>query len=137
VLAAAAIALEQRGAETIEHGAVGAALGGVAVGLGALLFAGSLDDRHDTWWYGLPLGIACAALAQAATRGLLARVRARGDAAVRAGLPMYAEGVALMTALATILFPPLAIVVLGFLAWLLIGSRRRAGEKYAGLRILR
>jgi hypothetical protein len=27
--------------------------------------------------------------------------------------------------------------VLAGLAWLLLGSRRRAGEKYAGLRILR
>jgi hypothetical protein len=38
---------------------------------------------------------------------------------------------------ASVLFPPLALVVLGALAWLLAGGRRRAGEKYAGLRILR
>ena len=37
----------------------------------------------------------------------------------------------------SILFPPLALLVLGALAWLLTGGRRRAGEKYAGLRILR
>ena len=29
------------------------------------------------------------------------------------------------------------VLALGFLAWLLIGGRRRDGEKYAGLRILR
>ena len=38
---------------------------------------------------------------------------------------------------ASVLFPPLAILVLAALAWLLMGGRRREGEKYAGLRILR
>jgi len=33
--------------------------------------------------------------------------------------------------------PPVSILLVGFLGWLLIGGRRRAGEKYAGLRILR
>ncbi len=33
--------------------------------------------------------------------------------------------------------PALALLVLAALAWLLAGGRRRAGEKYAGLRILR
>ena len=37
----------------------------------------------------------------------------------------------------SVLFPPLAILVIGALAWLLAGGRRRTGEKYAGLRILR
>jgi hypothetical protein len=137
VLGAASIALEQRTGDGLETGPLGAAYGGIALGLAALLFAGSLDDRHDTWWYGIPLGLACAALAQAAARGVLARVRQRGDADVRAGLPIYAEGIALIAAGATVLFPPFALVVLGLLAWLLIGGRRRAGEKYAGLRILR
>ena len=81
--------------------------------------------------------MACAALAQAAARDLLVRVRGRLDAEARAALPIYAEGAALAAALASILFPPLAIVVLGFLAWLLIGGRRRSEQKYAGLRILR
>ena len=33
--------------------------------------------------------------------------------------------------------PNLALLVIGGLIWLLTGGRRRAGEKYAGLRILR
>jgi hypothetical protein len=36
-----------------------------------------------------------------------------------------------------VLVPPLSIVVVAFLAWLLQGGRRRSGEKYAGLRVLR
>jgi hypothetical protein len=52
-------------------------------------------------------------------------------------LPLYAEGMALAAAGLSVLFPPLAILIVAALAWLLIGGRRRAGEKYAGLRILR
>jgi hypothetical protein len=40
-------------------------------------------------------------------------------------------------AAACILVPPIAILAIGFFVWLLIGSRRRGQEKYAGLRILR
>ena len=36
-----------------------------------------------------------------------------------------------------VLFPPLAVLVIAGLLALLLGGRRRAGEKYAGLRILR
>jgi hypothetical protein len=136
--AAVSLGLERRGdGSALETGTLGAFYGGVALGLAALLCAGTLDDRHDTWWYGIPLGLACAGLAQAAARDLFGRVRGRLDREAGAALPVYAEAAALLAAFATILFPPVAIVVLGFLAWLLIGSRRRAEQKYAGLRILR
>ena len=137
VFAAATIAYERRaGAERLEIGPLGAALAGVAMGLGALLCAASIDDRHDTWWYGIPIGLACAALGTAAARSLFGRVRARLDADAQEALPVYAEGGALGGAGLSVLFPPLAILVLGFLGWLWQGGRRRGQEKYAGLRIL-
>jgi hypothetical protein len=37
-----------------EAGPGEAALAGIGLGIGALLFAGSLDDRFDTWWPGVP-----------------------------------------------------------------------------------
>jgi hypothetical protein len=113
------------------------ALSGIGIGLGALLAAGSLDDRADIWWPGLLVGGAAAVLAGAAARSLLLRVRARLDREAGAALPLYADSAALVLAVGSILFPPLAIVAIAFLAWLLIGGRRRQGEKYAGLRILR
>jgi len=135
VLAVAVVGLlERRGAA---EGPLEASLAGIGIGLGALLFAGALDDRFDVWWPGLLGGGLCAALAGAATRSLLARTRARLDPTAGAALPVYAEGAALGAAGLSILFPPLAVLVLGGLAWLLVGSRRRAGEKYAGLRVLR
>jgi uncharacterized membrane protein len=137
VLAAATIAYERRvGGEQLEVGPLGAAFAGVAMGLGALVCAASIDDRHDTWWYGIPIGLACAALGSAAARSLFGRVRARLDADAREALPVYAEGGALGAGGASVLFPPLAILVLGFLGWLVQGGRRRGQEKYAGLRIL-
>jgi hypothetical protein len=109
----------------------------VAVVLGALEAAGSLADRGNPWIVGILAGAAAAALGFVATRSLFARVRRRLDRDAAAALPYYGEGVALLAAGASILFPPLAILVLAGLGWLLVGGRRRAGEKYAGLRILR
>jgi hypothetical protein len=114
-----------------------AALGGIGLGLGALLFAGSLADHGYTSWPGIPGGLACAALAQAAARDLSARASARLDPEARAALPLYFDGVALLLAATSILIPPVSLVALAFLVWLLAGGRRREGEKYAGLRILR
>ncbi|HEV2820053.1 MAG TPA: hypothetical protein VGW11_06060 [Solirubrobacteraceae bacterium] len=120
-----------------EVGASGAALAGIAIGLGALLGAGSMDDRFDVWWPGLIVGGLAAALANAAVRSLMLRVRARLDRQAAAALPLYGEGGGLVLGGASVLFPPLALLGLGFLAFLLRGGRRREGEKYAGLRILR
>ncbi len=112
-------------------------LGAVGVVLGVLQASASLDDRSDTWWPAIPVGAVCAILAFVVARSLLARVRTRLDAETAGALPFYAEAIALVAAGLSVLFPPLALVTLGLLARLLVGSRRREGEKYAGLRILR
>jgi uncharacterized membrane protein len=109
----------------------------LAVALGALEAAGSLADRDNPWVIGLIAGAAAAVLGWLAARSLFARVRRRLDRDAAAALPVYGEGVAGVAAGLSILFPPLAVLVIGGLAWLLAGSRRREGEKYAGLRILR
>ena len=43
---------------------------------------------------------------------------------------------ALLLAAVVALLHPLGYVVLGLFVWLALSTRRRAGEKYAGLRIL-
>jgi hypothetical protein len=125
----------------LEQPAGEAALSGIAIGLGALLCAASIDDRHDTWWYGLILGAVIAYLASTVSRAIFGRVRARfasaGDSQAAAALPFYGEAAGLVVAGASILFPPLALVAVGFLIALLITGRRRGDQKYAGLRILR
>ncbi len=68
---------------------------------------------------------------------LVTRTRARLDAEARAALPVYLEGTAVLLATLAVLVAPISAVALGFFAFLLRGGRRREGEKYAGLRILR
>lgn len=139
VLALAAVTIAQRrfGPERLEEGPLGAALAGIGLGIGGLLFAGTLADHGYDSWPGLAGGVACAALAQASSRSLFRRTRARLDAAARAALPVYAEALGLALAGLSVLAPPVSLLALGFLAWLLLGGRRREGEKYAGLRMLR
>jgi Domain of unknown function (DUF4126) len=109
----------------------------LAVALGALQGAGSLADRDHPIVPGIIAGAAAAVLGFFAVRSLFSRVRRRLDPEAQAALPLYGESAAVTAAGVSVLFPPLAILVLAALAWLLAGGRRRAGEKYAGLRILR
>lgn len=127
----------RRVAEATERSPMVIALLVLALALGAMEAAGSIDDVSADWWPGIPVGLAGAALGFAAARSLFGRVRARLDREAQGALPVYAEGAALLTAGLSILFPPLAILLVAGLAWLMLGGRRRQGEKYAGLRILR
>jgi hypothetical protein len=137
LVAALDIAGRRAGRDAVDRPPLLYLLGGLALVLGALVAAGSVADRSDDWWAGAIVGIACAALGFQATRSLFSRVRRRLDDQAANALPVYAEGAALGAAGVSILFPPLALLVIGALIWLLTGGRRRAGEKYAGLRILR
>ena len=128
----AALVLARRAALA---GPVESATQGIGIGLGALLFAATLADHTDIWWPGLLGGGLCAALAVAATRSLLARVRARLDAEARAALPVYLEGTAVLLAALAVVAAPITVLALGFLVFLLRGGKRREGEKYAGLRL--
>jgi hypothetical protein len=127
----------RRGADTSGQGPVVMLLLACALVLGALLASGSIADVSSDWWPGVPVGVAAASLGFLSARSLFGRVSARLDADTAKALPLYAEGCALLGAGLSVLFPPLAIILVAALAWLLIGGRRREGEKYAGLRILR
>jgi hypothetical protein len=121
----------------VERGWVAYATAAVAGPLALLFGAGSMADGGHPAWVGMVVGLLCVSLGLAATASLFARVRRRLDAEAAAYLALYGEGAALASCGLSILFPPLALLVIGGLLWLLLGSRRREGEKYAGLRILR
>jgi Domain of unknown function (DUF4126) len=127
----------RRGADTSGQNAAVMLLLVCALVLGALLASGSIADGSNDWWPGVPVGVAAASLGFLSARSLFGRVSARLDDATAKALPLYAEGLALLGAGLSVLFPPLAVLLVAALAWLLIGGRRREGEKYAGLRILR
>jgi uncharacterized membrane protein len=139
VVLAAVLALAERRLprERIDQGPGAIVLGAIAVVLGALLFAASLCRGHYLVWPGYIGGVICAVIGILATRPLFARVRARLDQSAAAALPVYAEGLALALAALSVLAPPVGPIGLALLLWLLIAGRRREGQKYAGLRILR
>ncbi len=120
-----------------EQGTFAAVLAIAGAALGALLFAGSLARGHYTAWPGLIGGVLCAAVGAAATVPLLRRVRGRLDQTAAAALPAYAELGAVLFAVLSVVGPPIGVIGLAGLVWLLLAGRRREGQKYAGLRILR
>jgi hypothetical protein len=109
----------------------------VGVVLGALLFAGALADGGEASWIGLVAGPLCAALGWLAIGGLVERARTRLDSGAAALITVYADIAALVLAALAIFVPPLSFLALIGFAVLLAGGRRREGEKYAGLRVLR
>ena len=109
----------------------------ISLALGALFFGGELARAHDPMVIGLVAGVLCAAVGVLATKPLLSRVRARLDAEAVGALPLIAEAVATVGAVLSVLVPPLGVILLVALLWLMIAGRGREQQKYAGLRILR
>jgi hypothetical protein len=114
-----------------------AAIVGIAYGTGALLFAGTLAAHDDAWWPGLLGGLAAVWIAQRASSPVIAGARGRlADRAAREALTVYLDAAALVFAALVCALHPLGYVLLGLLAWMALRGRARAGERYAGLRIL-
>jgi hypothetical protein len=111
--------------------------GVVGVVLGAMLFAGALADGGSESWPGLVGGVICAALGWRAVGGLVERARGRLEGGAAALLTAYADAAALVLAAIAVFVPPLSILAILAFVVLLAGGRRREGEKYAGLRVLR
>jgi hypothetical protein len=109
----------------------------LGLAFGGLLFAGALADNGHETWIGLALGPFCAVLGWIAIGGLIERVRNRLEADQAALLTAYADGAALILAAIAIFVPPLGYLAIPGFVLLLLGGRRREGQKYAGLRILR
>jgi hypothetical protein len=116
-------------------------LGLCAVVLGALFCGGAFAQyhhgRHHILWIGVVIGIIAALIGIAATQPLFTRVRARLDADAGGVLPFVTDGVAALAAALSVVAPPVGVIVVLALVWLLIAGRGRSDRKYAGLRILR
>lgn len=127
------------GSERFEAGVGGAALAGLGIGAGALLFAGTLAGHGHLSWPGLAGGAAAALIAQATVRPLAARVRGRlpeSERGAREAVTLYLDIAALLLAGLTALLHPLGYVALALIAWLALAGRRRGAGRYAGLRML-
>jgi hypothetical protein len=126
-----------RPAEPTARGVAEIFAGLVGLALGTLLFAGALYDTGEPPWIGFVFGPLCVVLAWFAIGGLVERVRGRLGPQQAALLTAYADAAALVLAAIAIFLPPLALLAIPGFVVLLLGGRRREGEKYAGLRILR
>jgi hypothetical protein len=135
-LVASAVAARRLGSAA-ERGPYAAAIAGAGIGFGALMFAGTLCGDGHKLWPGLLGGLACAALASAAVRPLLARAAARLDAEAAGALWLFPEAAGLLLAGLSVAIPPISIAALLLLAWLAWRGRGRGETKYAGLRTLR
>jgi hypothetical protein len=127
----------RRRAELLER-----ASGLVGVILGGLLFAGSLADHGHTSWWGIPAGIACAALGYFGVAALLGRARRRlagqpDTRTARSLIDLYAEGIGLALAGLALFVEPAGYAALVVFLFLIVRSRGERGQKYEGLRILR
>jgi hypothetical protein len=126
------------GAELSRPDPLAAAVSGLSLGAGALLFAGTLATHGDASWPGLLGGILVAALAQRASGPVIAGARTRlADRAAREALTVYLDAASLLLAALVALLHPLGYVAVALLAWFAWRVRSRGDEKYAGLRILR
>jgi hypothetical protein len=108
-----------------------------SLAIGAILFAGALAQNEHTTWPGLVAGVVCALIGAGATVPLLRRARARLDSEAAGATALFADGAAIVVAGLSVLAPPVGLIALLALAWLLISGWRRQPQKYAGLRILR
>ena len=115
-----------------------ASVTGLGFGAGMLLFAGTLAAHGDSPWPGLLGAIPVVGLAQRAAGPVIAGARSRlPDRSAREALTVYLDAASLLLAALVALLHPLGYVAIALLAWFLWRLRSRAGEKYAGLRILR
>jgi hypothetical protein len=118
-------------------GPVGVLIALCGLAVGALLCGGAFARTHNLGWVGVGAGIVCAAIGLAATRPLLARVRGRLDTEAGGLLPALVEGAAALAAALSVVAPPIGVILVAALLWLLVAGRGRDEQKYAGLRILR
>ncbi len=140
VLALVLIVVEasRRGAQ-VDSSSTGWGVAACGAAVGALFFGASLcRSGHHPWWPGLVGGVICAAVGVLAARPFLTRLRSRLDAeAAAVGVPLIAEGSALLIAVLSVVAPPVGVVALIGLVVLILRGRGRDDQKYAGLRILR
>jgi hypothetical protein len=115
--------------------------GAVAVVIGALQFAGSLADEGYVPGPGLAGGAACAAVGFVAASAFFGRAASRartgGEEEAASLVELFAQGAAVVLAAVAVLISPVVWIAFAFALWVLFVQRRRAGQKYEGLRILR
>lgn len=129
------VARLSRGADAKAYAIVWLVIG---IAAGAVFGGASGSDHSDAWYLGALLGGLAALLAWMALNPLVAGARQRlaGERDAAVILPIVVEFVAVLTAVLSVVFPPLAAVALVAVLVLLVRGRGRREGQYAGLRTL-
>ncbi len=130
-----ALATGAFGGASGRRGAIGFVLLAFAIAGGAALFAFALDREDYSPWPGVPIGAVLAAFAFVVVRDVAEAAAQRADGGGFTSALIALASLAL--AGLSLLFGPIALVALAGLLWLWAGRRRRAAQKYEGLRTLR
>lgn len=111
----------------------------LAVGLGALLFAGALEDGGTEGALGIVAGLGCAALGFVAMQTLFSGAgrRLEQSEASATALTVSRDIAALVLALLSVFVPFFGYVALLAFAVYLLAATRQRKLKYKGLRVLR
>jgi hypothetical protein len=133
VLAVVALVLRRR----LEGPNAERGLMAIGVVFGAVVTAATVADHSSTWWPGLIAGGLAALVTGIAVQSLMVRTRARLEDEQRSLLSLGGALAATLVAILSIVLPPVGLIAVIVAVWLLIGGRRRASSKHAGLRILR
>jgi hypothetical protein len=114
-----------------------AAVAGVGIVAGAILFGMSLSAEDHPAWPGWLVGALAALLSFSVISGVVrgAATRMRGASATTQ--VVYVTIAALILAGLSVLLPPVGLVALAGIGWLAVARRRRATLKHEGLRVLR
>jgi hypothetical protein len=136
-LTAAGVFAERRVSVSLHARALGAA----AIMLGALLFAGSLADEGYAGGPGLVAGGLVALIGFLAVTTFLGgarlRLATRGEEGAATLILVYFVAASLVMTVVAVFVSPLSLLPLAFCLWLIVARRRRAAQKYEGLRVLR
>jgi hypothetical protein len=130
-----ALATGAFGGASGRRGAIGFVLLAIAIVSGAFLFGLSLESEDHPAWPGWAIGALLAAFAYFVVRDFAEGAARRAD---EAGITAILIAVtALALAGLSLVFGPIGLLGLVALLWLWLGRRRRAAQKYEGLRTLR
>jgi hypothetical protein len=109
----------------------------LAAAAGAVVFAIALAAGDHPIWAGVAFGLVLGALAHFVTSGIASGAVARAGEGTLSTISAVLIGFAALLAVLSLVVPPIAIAALAAIVFLAAARRRRAGRKYAGLRILR
>ena len=141
LLALVVLAMLARGRPSLRYPTIA-----VLAAIGAIVFAASFAENGDAAWPGLVVGAVADGAGRARLlrrprgrdrprQGQRARQQREADAANVLIVAFAAAGIVL--AAVCLFVPPVSLLAVAALAYLAASRRRRADEKYEGLRILR